>query len=166
MTINVENERAVSLPEVDTEETARRVIEASLDYEGCPYEAEVNLLLTDNEGIRALNREYRHIDRPTDVLSFPMLEFEAPADFSAAEQEELDCFHPETGELVLGDIIISVEKVIEQAEKYGHSREREYAFLIAHSMLHLMGYDHEVPEEAEVMEKRQAAILESLHILR
>ena len=166
MTINVENERAVSLPEVDTEETARRVIEASLDYEGCPYEAEVNLLLTDNEGIRALNREYRHIDRPTDVLSFPVLEFEAPADFSAAEQEELDCFHPETGELVLGDIIISVEKVIEQAEKYGHSREREYAFLIAHSMLHLMGYDHEVPEEAEVMEKRQAAILESLHILR
>ena len=78
----------------------------------------------------------------------------------------LDCFHPETGELFLGDIIISLEKVIEQAEKYGLSREREYAFLIAHSMLHLMGYDHEVSEEAEVMEKRQAAILESLHILR
>ena len=95
-----------------------------------------------------------------------MLSFDAPADFSAAEEAELDCFNPETGELVLGDIIISVEKVMEQAEKYGHSREREYAFLIAHSMLHLMGYDHEAPEEARVMEERQAAILESLQIFR
>lgn len=166
MTINVEDESRIELPDVDTEGVARRVIEAALDYEGCPYEAEVSLLLTDNPGIRILNREHRHIDRPTDVLSFPMLEFDAPADFSEAETGELDCFNPETGELVLGDIIISVEKVLEQAEKYGHSREREYAFLIAHSMLHLMGYDHEAPEEAAVMEKRQAAILESLHILR
>ena len=166
MTINVEDESGIGLPGVDTEETARRVIEAALDYEGCPYEAEVNLLLTDNKGIRVLNREHRQIDRPTDVLSFPMLTFEAPADFAEAEEAELDCFNPETGELVLGDIIISVEKAAEQAEKYGHSLEREYAFLIAHSMLHLMGYDHEVPEEAEVMEKRQAAVLESLHILR
>ena len=73
---------------------------------------------------------------------------------------------PETGELVLGDIVISVDKVMEQAEKYGHSRTREYAFLIAHSMLHLFGYDHMVPEEARVMEAKQAAILESLNILR
>ena len=166
MTINVEDESGISLPGVDIEGTAGRVIEAALDYEGCPYETEVNLLLTDNKGIRILNREHRDSDRPTDVLSFPMLSFDAPADFSAAEEAELDCFNPETGELVLGDIIISVEKVMEQAEKYGHSREREYAFLIAHSMLHLMGYDHEAPEEARVMEERQAAILESLQIFR
>ena len=117
MTINVEDESGISLPGVDIEGTAGRVIEAALDYEGCPYETEVNLLLTDNKGIRILNREHRHIDRPTDVLSFPMLSFDAPADFSAAEEAELDCFNPETGELVLGDIIISVEKVMEQAEK-------------------------------------------------
>ena len=83
-----------------------------------------------------------------------------------AETEEADCFNPESGELVLGDIIISLEKVVEQAEKYGHSQKREYAFLIAHSMLHLMGYDHESPEEAKIMEARQAAILEGLQILR
>ena len=135
MTINVEDETGRGIEGVDVEGTARRVIEAALDYEGCPYEAEVNLLLTDNEGIRILNREHRQIDRPTDVLSFPMLDFEAPADFSTAETDEADCFNPETGELVLGDIIISVDKVVEQAEKYGHSREREFAFLTAHSML-------------------------------
>lgn len=166
MTINVEDESGIFLEGVDIEKTAKRVIEAALDYEGCPYEAEVSLLLTDNCGIHTLNRQYRNTDRPTDVLSFPMLHFEAPADFHEAETEEADCFNPETGELMLGDIIISVEKVMEQAEKYGHSREREYAFLIAHSMLHLMGYDHEVPEEAKVMEERQETILERLHILR
>ena len=95
-----------------------------------------------------------------------MLEYETPADFSFVEEDEEDCFNPESGELVLGDIVISVDKVMEQAEKYGHSRTREYAFLIAHSMLHLFGYDHMVPEEAKVMEAKQAAILESLNILR
>ena len=140
MTINVEDESRMTLPGVDLEGTARQVIEAALDFEGCPYETEVSLLLTDNEGIWVLNREHRSM--------------------------EADCFNPESGELVLGDIIISLEKVVEQAEKYGHSQKREYAFLIAHSMLHLMGYDHESPEEAGVMEARQAAILEGLQILR
>lgn len=166
MTVNVEDESGKTLKETDIEETARQVIEAALDYENCPYEAEVNLLLTDNERIHEMNREHRGIDRPTDVLSFPMLTYDSPSDFSFVEEDEADCFNPETGELVLGDIIISADKVIEQAEKYGHSEKREYAFLIAHSMLHLFGYDHEVPAEAEVMEKKQAAILEGLHILR
>ena len=160
MTINVEDESGIGLPGVDTEETARRVIEAALDYEGCPYEAEVNLLLTDNKGIRVLNREHRQIDRPTDVLSFPMLTFETPADFAEAEEAELDCFNPETGELMLGDIIVSVDKVEEQAEKYGHSQRRELAFLTAHSMLHLCGYDHMEEEERLEMEERQRAILD------
>lgn len=166
MTVNVEDESGKTLKETDIEETARQVIEAALDYENCPYEAEVNLLLTDNARIHEMNREHRGIDRPTDVLSFPMLSYDSPADFSFVEEDEADCFNPETGELVLGDIIISADKVIEQAEKYGHSEKREYAFLIAHSMLHLFGYDHEVPAEAEVMEKKQAAILEGLNILR
>lgn len=166
MTINVEDESSIVLKGVDTEAVARKVIEASLDCEGCPYEAEVNLLLTDNAHIHQINLEYRNIDRPTDVLSFPMLEYDSPSDFSAAESGICDCFNPETGELVLGDIIISMEKVIEQAEKYGHSEEREFAFLITHSMLHLFGYDHMIPEEAKVMEEKQNAILHSINILR
>lgn len=180
MTINVEDETGRVLTDakdgqdretqifagIDPKDLARRVIEAALDSENCPYEAEVNLLLTDNEGIHEMNREQRGIDRPTDVLSFPMLEFESPADFSAAEEDEMGSFDPETGELLLGDIVISVDKVAEQAEKYGHSREREYAFLIAHSMLHLMGYDHEEKSEAAVMEEKQEAILAGLHISR
>lgn len=115
--------------------------------------------MTDNDAIQEINREYREIDAPTDVLSFPMIEYEKESDFSHVEDSVEDYFNPESGELILGDIIISVEKVIEQAEKYGHSRERELAFLIAHSMLHLCGYDHMVDEEREVMEQKQREIL-------
>ncbi len=149
----------------DLEETAKKVIEGSLDHENCPYEAEVNLVLTDNEEIRRTNREFRDIDRETDVLSFPMLEYDRPGDFSHAEEDE-SCFNPDTGELILGDIMISVPKLKEQAEAYGHSQLREYAFLIAHSLLHLMGYDHMEPEEAALMESRQREILEDLGITR
>lgn len=166
MTINIENESRTTFPGIALEELAERVIEAALDYEGCPYEAEISLLLTDNAGIREINREHRQIDRATDVLSFPMLEYDSPSDFSCAEAAVQGCFNPETGELLLGDIIISMEKVREQAKKYGHSEEREYAFLITHSMLHLFGYDHMKEEEAREMEDRQAAILGSLNILR
>jgi len=166
MTINIEDESNISLTGVDIESVAKRVIEASMDFEECPYEAEINLLLTDNENIHRINLEYRQIDRPTDVLSFPMVEYEKPSDFSHLEEGFCNCFNPETGELVLGDIIISMEKVMEQAEKYGHSQEREFAFLITHSMLHLFGYDHMEPEEAAQMEEKQTAILHSLNILR
>lgn len=100
-------------------------------YEGCPYEAEVNVVLTDNEEIHQVNKEYRNVDAPTDVLSFPMLEYDTPSDFEHVEEDFADCFNPETGELMLGDIMISVDKVEEQAEKYGHSMTRELAFLVA-----------------------------------
>ena len=115
MTINVEDESQGILSQLDTQELAKRVIEAALDYEGCPYEAEVSLLLTDNAGIRKINREHRNIDRATDVLSFPMLEYDSPSDFSCAEAEACGCFHPDTGEAVLGDIVLCVDKVKEQA---------------------------------------------------
>ena len=158
MTINIEYETDKPL-DVDYEKVANDIIPAALDYEKCPYEAEVNLILTDNDAIQEINRDYRQIDRPTDVLSFPMIDFEKESDFSHVEEAVEDYFNPETGELILGDIIVSVEKVIEQAEKYGHSRERELAFLIAHSMLHLCGYDHMEDAEREVMETRQREIL-------
>ncbi len=166
MTLTVENESRITLQDINPEELAGRVVEAALDYEGCPYEVELSLLLTDNKTIRQFNREHRGIDRPTDVLSFPMLEYQEPSDFSAAESGVCGCFNPETGELVLGDIVLSLEKVKEQARKYGHSEKREFAFLIVHSMLHLFGYDHESPEEAALMEQKQAAVLDSLTILR
>ena len=100
------------------------------------------------------------MDAPTDVLSFPMLEYDTPSDFEHVEEDFADCFNPETGELMLGDIMISVDKVEEQAEKYGHSTTRELAFLVAHSMLHLCGYDHMEDEERLVMEAKQNEILE------
>ena len=164
MTLFFEEEGALELP-LDCEELAEKVINASLDYVGCPYEAEINLLLTMNEEIHQMNLEFREIDRPTDVLSFPMVEYDEPGEFDFLE-DAFECFNPETGELMLGDIVISKEKVIEQAKEFGHSIEREYAFLIAHSMLHLTGYDHMEDEERMIMENKQREILENLQILR
>lgn len=165
MTSYVENETGVEFP-FQTEEIVNLVMEEVLDSENCPYEASVNVLLTDNEGIREFNREHRGIDAPTDVLSFPNIEYEEPADFDHVEEEAADCFDPDSGELLLGDIIISVEKVAEQAESYGHSTKREFAFLVAHSMLHLCGYDHMEEDEAAVMEAKQRKVLENLKITR
>ena len=124
------------------------------------------LIVSNYEFRHMINKQFRGIDRATDVLSFPMLEYEVPGDFSFLEEENSDDFNPDTGEALLGDIIISVDKVLEQAESYGHSVEREYAFLITHSMLHLFGYDHMQEEEAKVMEDKQRDILLRLNILR
>ena len=135
---------------------------ACLDYEKCPYETEVSLLITGDASIRELNRENRDIDKATDVLSFPMNEFEAPGDFGDYIYQN-GVFSPESGELVLGDIVLSIDHIRAQALSYGHSIQREYAFLIVHSMLHLCGYDHMQDDERLVMEDRQKAIMESLY---
>lgn len=164
MTLFFEEEGTLELP-LECEALAKEVVETALDYVNCPYEAEVNLLLTMNEQIHQMNMEFRGIDRPTDVLSFPMVDYEKAAEFDFLEERD-DYFHPESGELMLGDIVISKEKVLSQAEEYGHSIKREFAFLIAHSMLHLTGYDHMEEEERLVMERMQKEILEKLEILR
>lgn len=164
MTLYIEEEGKGTLP-FDVKETAELIVGTALEYEDCPYEAEVNLLLTDDEEIRIMNREHRQIDRATDVLSFPMLDYETPGDLSGIE-EQGDAFNPESGELMLGDIVISKERVIAQAEEYGHSVRREYAFLIAHSMLHLLGYDHMEEEERRLMEDRQRGIMDKAEIPR
>lgn len=142
-------------------EIINRVCLYALEYEECNFEAEISVTFTDNEGIRELNREHRGIDRPTDVLSFPMLEFDENGDV-ASDECEYD------GELiVLGDIVISLERAREQAEEFGHSFLREVAFLTAHSMLHLLGYDHVDDEEGErIMRQKQSEILEKLGITR
>lgn len=150
------------------ESVVEDVVRQSIEMEHCPFECEVNVTFTDNEGIRNMNREFRGLDVPTDVLSFPMVEYHVPADFSALDQETDTAgnFNPETGELLLGDIVISLERAREQAEEYGHSLKREISFLIAHSMLHLFGYDHMEDEERLVMEDKQEAVLQSLGITR
>lgn len=160
MTISIEYEAEKKL-ELPYGEIINDIVLAALDYEECPYEAEVSVILTDDESIQEINREQREIDAPTDVLSFPLVDYEAPSDFDHVEEAVEDYFNPETGELMLGDIVISVDKVEEQAEKYGHSQTRELAFLVAHSMLHLCGYDHMEDGEREQMEERQRKILET-----
>ncbi len=165
MTSYVENETDQVFP-FDIRELLDRIMDAVTQMEQCPYETTVNLLVTDNEGIRAYNRDYRNIDRETDVLSFPNIPFERAGDFSLAEQNEADYFDPDSGELLLGDIVISADRVEAQAREYGHSVLREFAFLTAHSMFHLCGYDHMTPEEAAAMERRQEAVLNRLGITR
>lgn len=164
MTVNIEYEAEKKL-NIPYEEIIRNVIEEALDYADCPYESELNVILTDNERIHQINLDTREIDRPTDVLSFPTLEYDVPGDFSIISEDSYD-FNPDTGELMLGDIVISVDKVEEQAEAYGHSQERELGFLVAHSMLHLFGYDHMIDEERIVMEQKQEEILQKCNILR
>ena len=160
--IDYETDREIG---IEYEELAKKVVQKVLDMEGCPYDAQVNLVLTDNEEIQRVNTELREIAAPTDVLSFPMIPFETPADYAIVEEDE-SYFDLDTDELLLGDIMISVDKVFAQAEEYGHSVTREFCFLVAHSMLHLLGYDHMTPEEAVVMENKQRTALDELGITR
>jgi probable rRNA maturation factor len=158
MTINIDRE-IIQNPETE-DEIIKKTIEYALNYVDCPYEASLDVLLTDNASIHQINKEQRDIDRATDVLSFPMLEYDEPGVFPV--EEELDDFYFEldSGELLLGSMVISLEKVKEQAEAYGHSEQRELAFLVAHSMLHLFGYDHMEEEERTRMEELQEEILQ------
>lgn len=164
MTVNIENEYEsysgfCDIMKEDPRQIVEKAVLAVLDAEENPYECEVNVLFTGDSEIREINREQRNIDRSTDVLSFPMVEYERPSCFDGFDDMD-DLFHPDTGELMLGDIVISIDHVISQAEEYGHSRERELAFLVVHSMLHLHGYDHMEDQERLVMEDRQRTILD------
>lgn len=145
---------------------ARRVIRKALGQEQFPCDAEISLLITGPDEVQALNRAYRGIDSTTDVLSFPALSYDRPSDFAPALQDAADCFDPEFNTAVLGDIVINAVRIKEQAREYGHSEEREFAFLVAHSMMHLCGYDHMNKEESAVMEKKQDAVLQALGITR
>ena len=131
----------------------RRAVEATLDYEQYGNDCEVSVTFTDNAQIKELNAQFRNINRATDVLSFPLFDYEG-------ESEE-----PPVDELtgMLGDIVLSLEQAKKQAKEFGHSFERETAFLTVHSMLHLLGYDHETCEEDEAdMRARQTAIMDHM----
>lgn len=145
LTVYFENGQTVHAVDSALETLVERAVCATLDYEGVTSDAEVSVTFTDNAGIRELNREYRNIDRPTDVLSFPL--FEDAAD----------------GTKMLGDIVLSLEKCAAQAEEFGHGFDRECAFLTVHSTLHLLGYDHETGEADELdMRKRQTEVMDKL----
>ena len=148
MTLLIDNRTNFELTD-EIKETLERVCLKSLQYEEFNEDCEISLSIVTNDEIHDINKQFRNIDSPTDVLSFPQLTFE--------EGEEADV--NENGEIVLGDIIISIDRAKEQAEEYGHSLKRELAFLSVHSMLHLMGYDHMVPDEEEDMFRRQKEIL-------
>lgn len=149
----------------DYDKIYKDVVDAVLEYFECPYDYQVSLLLVDNDSIKLINSENRGIDNATDVLSFPNIEWSLAGKFDSIDEEE-DYFDPDSGELILGDIVISVDKVKSQAEEYGHSELREYAFLICHSMLHLLGFDHIAEEDRKIMEEYQAIIMKELNILR
>ncbi len=157
----IENEQDKEEWTAELEELIASVCERALESEECNFDAQISLTLTDNEAIREINNEQRGIDRATDVLSFPMLEFDENGDC-------VDAFYETDGDfVVLGDIVISMERAREQSEEYGHSFRREIAFLTAHSMLHLLGYDHvDDPAGEKIMFEKQENILQSLGITR
>lgn len=165
MTIHMDYEAEIQL-DFDYSKLINEVVIECIQYENCPYEPEVSILLTDDKEILEINKQFRGIDKATDVLSFPMIEYENPGCFSDLEEAASEYFNPETGELILGDIVISVERAIKQAEEYGHSITREIGFLTAHSMFHLMGYDHMSEDERLIMEDKQKEVLKLLNILR
>lgn len=162
MTVYFENEQDKEIG-FDYEQLIKDVISAVTESEGCPYDFQASVVITDNESIKAVNSEFRDIDRETDVLSFPMHQYETPADYDELTDDDFD---PETEELLLGDIMISYEKAVAQAAEYGHSVKREIAFLTAHSVLHLLGYDHMEDEDRKIMEEKQESVLQTLGITR
>ena len=166
MTFYVENEVETDFG-FDIEEVSRVVAEKVLELEGCNYPVEIGLTITDDEGIKVMNSEFRGIDSPTDVLSFPNVSYETAGDFSVIDSDQkVDLLNPDTGGIMFGDIVINEARVRSQASDYGHSLKREFAFLVAHSMLHLMGFDHMNSEDAAIMEDKQRIILDKVSIRR
>ena len=149
--VNFAATKDLPLADYELKKTIRAAVRETLLYEGFSRDAAVSVTVCDNEHIRVLNKEYRNIDRETDVLSFPMYE--------AGEWENEENFGP----VMLGDIVISLEMAQSQAEQIGHSVQHEAAFLCVHSVLHLLGYDHELGEDEEKeMFSRQKEIIEKI----
>lgn len=163
--VNFENETGFET-DFDLIKVAQNVVDTVLKEEGCPRECEVELLITDADTVKSINAEYRNIDKTTDVLSFPNVEWDAPSDYESESFTDEYLINPESNLLMLGQIVLNDSRILSQAEEYGHSVKREYAFLIAHSMLHLLGYDHMEEAEREVMEAKQREYLSKLGIER
>ncbi|MBS5305804.1 rRNA maturation RNase YbeY [Clostridium tertium] len=148
-------------------ERLSNVCDFSLKEEGVECQYQISLLFVDNEEIREINNETRNIDRATDVLSFPMLDFEDKKVFNEMYLNyDFDETFKDGDELILGDMVLSLERALEQSEEYGHSYEREVSYLVVHSILHLLGYDHMEEDDKKRMRKREEEILNKLQIRR
>jgi len=144
------------------EDIIKEVIYKAFEISNINYNCQVSVTLVDNEQIREINKTYRNIDLPTDVLSFPLISYDEGKhldDLFEEEVKNIEVVDIDTGELVVGDIIISLEKAYSQSQEYGHSYEREIAYLAVHGMLHLMGYDHERESDKVVMRQKEEEIL-------
>ena len=166
MTVYLEEEsvNAASSFDFDHNRLLQEIISAVLEEESMEDAVQVSVTFTDEAHIKELNRQFRSINRPTDVLSFPMLSFSAPGSEHILS-ESMD-YDPQTDELLLGDIVLCIPAIFDQAREYGHSVKREYAFLLVHSMLHLLGYDHLTEEDRQLMEAKQRILMERLSIYR
>lgn len=173
MTIYYDNQTDYEF-DFDYKKVANDVITKTLLHEQFKYDVEVSITFVNEESIREINKEYRDLDKSTDVLSFPMIEYDSDYSRISDRKEEMydflidliDIKNPDTDEIILGDIVLCVPVIINQAKEYNHSILREYAFLIVHSMLHLLGFDHIEEDERIIMENKQNQILESLSITR
>ncbi len=165
MTLYFEDEARLSF-EFDMEKQLEKVISFVKDYLKCPYDVEVSVTMVDKSTIQNVNSEFRKMENPTDVLSFPMMEYDRPAAFSGPAFQNSLSLSPDTGEVVLGDIVLCSEVIKEQAKEYGHSEIREFSFLVVHSMLHLFGYDHILEKDRMEMEEEQRKIMNILGIQR
>lgn len=163
VTIWIDNENEFDVFE-DYQNVIETVVKACIEEENYPSNIEVSISIVDNKEIQRLNLEFRNIDRATDVLSFPMINFNNNLNLDSVDIK--DCINIDTKEIVLGDIIISVEQARKQALEFNHSLKREIAFLTAHSMFHLMGYDHEDIDEEKVMIEKQEKVLSKIGITR
>lgn len=161
MSVFIDNRQEGITVDEAMENLVAQVVNKVLSYEECEEEYEVSISFVDNEEMRSLNMEYRGIDKETDVLSFPMVEFIE----TELEEEDENAEYIEE-EIALGDIVISMEKALEQSEEYGHSFNRELAFLLVHGMLHLLGYDHEDGASDGEMFDKQEEILREMNLTR
>ncbi|WP_105615935.1 rRNA maturation RNase YbeY [Vallitalea okinawensis] len=158
MTLYIENETDFDMDQIEVQ--IRKVMDTVLDIENVPRNVEISLTYVSTDDIQVINKEHRQKDTPTDVLSFPMVTFvDGQLDYDGSR-------NPETDEIILGDIIISLEKAKEQSETYGHSFTREVCFLVAHSMLHLLGYDHLTEDEEQTMITKQKEVMSKVGIER
>jgi probable rRNA maturation factor len=164
--IEIDN-RQINIPITeDINEVIKYAIYSTLDYEKFAHPYEVSVVITDNPGIKSINYKFRKIDRVTDVLSFPLIDFKN-IDFDVPEKAFLlEAINPETEEVMLGDIVISIEKALSQASEYNHSLTREIGFLTVHSVLHLLGYDHESDEDRLIMRNKEENILSVMKLAR
>lgn len=161
MKVSIRNNQKEFSVTKEIRDLVRLSVKKSLEYMDFPTKSEISVLFVDDDEIRDLNRLHRGIDRATDVLSFPLFEYDEDGEII---EEDLD-FSP-NGEMVLGDIVISLQRAWAQAQEYGHSFEREIGFLTVHSMLHLFGFDHMTPKDEEEMFGYQTEILEEMGLKR